>query len=217
MYQKVLTVGYLNWIFRTVDRLYKKVSNEKMVNERRSYFRIEDDVLLRYQAIDKSTALANQIPQQYIDDPSYSLMHEIQKIDQEYSPHLHSIAEHNRDLEIYLKSINKKIYAIAAHFADTIKPVTDQLPNTITLSEGGLSFRSHVEHAHDGYLAIQVSFLSLHQTIVLFCKIINCSPIPGNGYNVAVSFVQLSDYDRQVIAKHIMQVQLARKREELQK
>ena len=187
-----------------------------MINERRSFFRIEDEVLLRYQSIDKSAALANQIPQQYIDDPSYSLMHEIQHIDQEYSRHLHSIAEHNRDIEIYLKSINKKIDAIAAHLADTIKPVTDQLPNSITLSEGGLSFHSHVEHAHDGYLAIQVSFLPLHQTIVLFSKIINCSPIPSNGYNVAVSFVELSDYDRQVIARHIMQVQLARKREELQ-
>lgn len=187
-----------------------------MINERRSFFRIEDDVLLRYQSIDKSAALANQIPQQYVDDPSYSLMHEIQHIDKEYSRHLHAIGEHNRELEIYLKSINKKINAIAAHLAETIKPVTDQLPNTITLSEGGLSFRSHVEHPHDEYLAIQVSFLPLHQTIVLFCKIINCSPVQGEGYHVAVSFVELSDYDRQVIAKHIMQVQLARKREELQ-
>ncbi len=186
-----------------------------MINERRSFFRIEDDVLLRFQSIDKSSALANKIPTQFSDDPSYSLMHEIQLIDQENSRHLHTIAEHNRDLEIYLKSINKKIDAIAAHLAETIAPVTDQLPNTITLSEGGMSFRSDIELPHDEFLAIQVNFLPLHQTVVLFAKIINSSSIEGKGYNVAVSFVELSDYDRQIIAKHIMQVQLAKKREEL--
>lgn len=186
-----------------------------MINERRNYFRIEDDVLFRYQTIDKSAAIANIIPAQFIADPSYSLMREIQAIDSESSKYLHVIAEQNHELEMYLRSISKKIDVIAAHIVEKTSPINDQKSQHISISEGGLSFHSDSKLPHDEFLAIQLSFLPSHQTVVLFAKIINCSSIESGGFSIAVSFVHLSDSDSSIVAKRIMQLQQSRKRLEL--
>jgi PilZ domain len=185
---------------------------EKSFKERRNFFRIEDDVLLRYVPIDQSGALANRVPAQFSEDPCYSLMRELQDIELENNNFLRFISDGNRDLGNYLKSINKKIDLIAATLANSLDPIPDHQSQRISLSEAGLSFCSHCELANDDYVAMQLTLKPTFVTLVLFAKIINCSE-GKNGFNIALSFVHLNDNDRQMLAKHIMQLQLAAKRQ----
>ena len=60
-----------------------KPPSHSIENERRDFFRVEDTALLRLFAIDESSALENKIPASLEQDPSYSLMRELQHIDQE--------------------------------------------------------------------------------------------------------------------------------------
>jgi len=184
-----------------------------MVNERRNFFRIDVDVLISHLCVDQSSALAQRIPAQFQDEPSYSLMREIQTIDQDSHKYLHSIGEHNRELELYLRSISKKIDVISAQIAQTLSPELEQQAQRISLSEGGLSFHCPHALAHDSYLAVQLSLLPAHQNLVLFAKIINCSPASTGGFSVALSFIEPSDGDSQVISRHIMQQQQAQRRQ----
>lgn len=184
-----------------------------LINERRNYFRIDDTVLLRIQPVNETSALANIIPRQFADDPGYSLMHEMQLIDQENHKYLRLIAGQNPDLEAYLKGLNKKIDLIAAKLVESEQHAPDQQKHKISISEGGLSFLSEIEHAHDSYLAVQLTLLPSQHSLILFCKVINCSP-QQSGYTVALSFVNLKDSDRQYIAKHLMQLQLAERRQQ---
>lgn len=200
-------------------------SSQSITNERRNYFRLEDKVLLRYQIIDETTALANIAPKQFRADQANSLMRDLQHIDQESNKYLHSIAEINPDLELYLKALSKKIDTIASSLVDHNSLSSNQLPQVISLSEGGLAFPSPVEHAHDSYLALQLTLLPQQLSLVLFAKVINCSTVnqPRTGedhtrqdnpdnFTIAVSFVHLKESDRQIIAKHIMQLQLSARR-----
>ena len=191
-----------------------KQSSQDMINERRDYFRIDDTVLLRYLPIDKTSALANIVPRRFSENPSYSLVRELQLIEQENSKFLRAIAEENRDLEAYLKSINKKIELIAGKLMEGEDESSDQQKTHITMSEGGLSFHAVNEHADDSYLALQITFLPSHQPIIVFTKVINCTQ-HGNDYIVALSFVNLKDTERHIIAKHIMQIQLAQRRQQM--
>ena len=176
-------------------------------------------MLLRYQAIDESSALANIVPKQFCDDQAHSLIRDLQHIDQESNQYLRSIAESNRDLELYLKLLSKKIDTIAANLVDSIAPAPDQQQKIISLSEGGLAFPSASEHAHDSYLALQLTLLPLHVSLILFAKVINCSANNtttgkqgSDGFSVAVSIIHLKDSDRQIIAKHIIQLQQTERR-----
>ncbi len=189
-------------------------TSHSMINERRSYFRVDDKVLLRYKPVDESCALANIIPTAFKEDPSYSLMRELQSIDQDNAKYLRAIGEHSRDLEAYLKGQNKKLELIAAKIIEHEEQAPDQKKQRISISEGGLSIHTDTELANDGYLAIQITLLPNHHTLVVFAKVINCSNDPKGGYNVALSFTHLKDNDRQLIAKHIMQLQLAQRRKQ---
>ncbi|ARN75845.1 PilZ domain-containing protein [Oceanicoccus sagamiensis] len=189
-------------------------ASQPMINERRNYFRVDDKVLLRYQPVEESCAFANTIPQAFKEDPGYSLMRELQSIEQDNAKFLRAIGEQSRDLEAYLKGQNKKLELIAAKVVEQEEQAPDQRKQHISISEGGLSIHSETELANDGYLAIQLTLLPNHHSLVVFAKVINCSEAHQGGYNVALSFTHLKDSDRQLIAKHIMQLQLARRRQE---
>jgi septal ring factor EnvC (AmiA/AmiB activator) len=184
-----------------------------MINERRSFFRIEDTVLVRYQPVNESAALSNQIPKEFEEDPEFTLMQQLQEIDQQNSQVLRLIAEENRNVDAYLKAINKKIEIITSHLIESGNHASDQEEAQISLSEGGLGFYSDTELAHDSYLAMQLTFLPARTTLVVFAKIIHCSK-ENHQYCIAVSFIHLNDTNRQLIAKHIMQLQLAQRREQ---
>ena len=191
----------------------RKSSSHMLINERRDYFRIEDTVLLRYREINESCALANNVPRQFEDDPAFSLMHELQLIDIENNKYVRALTEQSLELEAYIKNLNKKIDLIAAKLVEREEGAPDKVKVKISISEGGLSFHSNSEVAHDSHLAVQLTFLPSQHALVLFCKVINCTR-DANGFSVALSFVNLKDSDRQYIAKHIMQLQLAQRRQE---
>lgn len=188
--------------------------SQSTINERRNYFRVVDKVLLRYQPVAKNCALANIIPTAFKEDPSYSLMRELQSIDQDNAKFLRAIGEDNRDLEAYLKGQNKKLELIAAKVAEHEEQAPGQKKQQISISEGGLAIHTDTELANDGFLALQITLLPNHHTLVVFAKVINCSEHQQGGYNVALSFTHLKDSDRQLIAKHIMQLQLAERRKQ---
>lgn len=188
-------------------------SPQTLNNERRDFFRVEDKVLLRYQAIDESSALANNIPPQFAEELGYSLLRDLQQLDSENSVHLRALAEQNRDLEQYLKAINSKIDAIAQHLAKSSSTAQEQHNTLISLSEGGLALRTDRELANDSYVALQLTLLPSHISLVLFARVINCSA-QADEFSVALSFVHLKEYDRLVLTKHIMQIQLAERRQQ---
>lgn len=190
------------------------MASQSTTNERRSFFRVDDKVLLRYQPVDESCALANLIPAVFKEDPGYSLMQQLQAIDRNNAVFLRAIGEENRDLEAYLKGQNKKLELIAAKVIEHGGKAPDQKKQRISISEGGLSIQSDTQLANNGYLALQITLLPKHHTLMVFAKVINCSRAKEGGYNIALSFTHLKDNDRQLIAKHIMQLQLAQRRQQ---
>ncbi len=185
---------------------------QSTANERRSFFRVNDQVLLRYQPVDESSALANRIPAAFKTDPGYCLMQELQAIDRNHAVFLRAIAEQNRDLEAYLKGQDKKLELIAAKIIEHEGTAPDQKKQRVSISEGGLSIQSDSPLANNGYLALQITLLPTHHTLMVFAKVINCSAVSAGGYNIALSFIHLKDSDRQQLAKHIMQLQLTQRR-----
>ncbi len=192
-----------------------KAPTEYLDDDRRDYFRIEDDVMLRYLPIDASSAKENLVPEEFQEDLGFSLLRELQHIDQENNQHLRQIAELNRELETYLRNINRKIELVANALAKQANHSQPHDSQKISLSEGGIAFYSNEQHAAGDYLAIQLTLQPSNLTLVLFGQVVQCSPAEiklGYDYSVSVSFIHLKDSDRQLIAKHIMQIQLKQRR-----
>ena len=183
-----------------------------MNNEQRDYFRIKDSVLLRFKPVEKQAALSNSVPTEFSNSPGYALMNELEAIENDGIALLHNIAEHNRDVEAYLKLINKKLDCISSHLIAQHHHNDIQEPVDITISEGGLAFTDKSNYQENSYAAIQLTLQPSKKSIVVFGVVLSCNHIDDEKYSIAVNFVNLKEPVRQQIAKYVLQFQLAEKR-----
>jgi len=184
-----------------------------MAAEKRDYFRIEDKVLLKVAASSEAAAKSGHIPTAFNTDDSLALTAQLRQVDHENQSLLMQLGHQNKDLESYLKSINKKIDMIASQIAQDHQ--SSEKPQTVSISEGGLLFQSQRAFSSGDVIAIQLTLLPSYVTLTLFGEVINCKQL-DTGYSVSSSFLTLTDTNRQILAKHIIQVQLAAKRKQNQ-
>ena len=179
--------------------------------DRRDYFRIKDQVLLKFRQISAEDARSRQIPAAFSNDIGYGLIRELQLLDTEQSQLLRSIAEYNRDVELYLRHINRKLDLIATHLADSLQHQDESAYQPVTLSEGGIAFATHQAIPAGTFLVLQITLQPSHTALVLFSEVIN-SQATRDRFETAARFLPLSEPDRQLLARHIMQVQMAARR-----
>ncbi|MEL0069102.1 MAG: hypothetical protein VW874_12650, partial [Gammaproteobacteria bacterium] len=114
----------------------------KAADERRDYYRINDTVGLRVEPTTQEQIPAMEdFTEQSADE--FRLINHLSRIDLENSTLLHNIQDTNPDIARYLKLINIKIEAIAKQIV--AMGLTDEVkPTDITLSAGGISYRSNI-------------------------------------------------------------------------
>lgn len=191
----------------------EKTTASPPINERREYFRVQDNLQLRYLPVSQEDALSGLTPPPFEQDIGYSLIREIQQLDNEQTGLLRSIADHSREIEQYLRHINRKLDMIAAQIAELTPSEQTATIQTVTLSEGGLDFTASEDLQQGRYLALQITLPPSHTSLVLFGRILSSEAQTGGQFAVAVSFVAMDDADRQILARHIMQVQLNERRQ----
>jgi len=180
--------------------------------DRREYFRVEDRALLRYCAV--STEAVAQIPAEthFADTDLFWLLRELRHIDRENHNVLRNLAEQNRELGLYLRGINRKLELMASAMLSLDPNRTALAPQDISLSEGGLSLLADPKLGIGSTLALELTLLPEQIGIVCYGEVIaNRDEPPAR---TAIRFLQMPDSDRQLIAKHIFQVQIAARRVE---
>ena len=179
--------------------------------ERREYFRVEDRALLRFQIIEAEAA-RNQPAESFFDDGElFWLMRELRTIERENHNLLRAIAEQSRDLAQYLRGINRKIDLLASAVLAR-DPVQGALPQEISLSEGGLSLVVEPRLAVGCTLAFELTLLPEHVGVVGYAEVIANRDEPPQ--RTVLRFLRLPDADRQLIARHIFQVQVMARRQQ---
>ena len=174
---------------------------------RREYYRIEDSVALEILPPDELQGTA--------DEASQGLFHvlaELHQLDFEAQHLLRQLAEGNRTLANYLKVQNKRIdllgQALTLDLLGTIGP-----PRTVVLSEGGVSFNHDQPLPEGGLYRLKLVLMPQALGLLLDARIASCERLENGQYAVAVSFDALSDAQRQLLARHILQKQAAERRQ----
>ncbi len=179
--------------------------------DRREYFRVEDQLILRY-CIVPPEAVGNMPAERHFDNSEmFALLRELRQIDQEHNNVLRALTEQNRDLSAYLKSINRKIDIIANALATLSHGHTDQAPRRVSISEAGIAFAADLNLMPGKYLALELVLLPNHTGLALYGEVLETRNPDGL---TVVSFVRVRESDRQILAKHILQVQIAVKRQQ---
>lgn len=169
--------------------------------DNREFFRIEDQVALNV-SIDDQSEGASSLP---VESPLFDLLGELHLLDYESQHLLRQISDRDRLLAAYLKIVNKRIDLLGRTLATQLNGELGPLQQ-VSISEGGLSFLHHCELPVGAALKLDLVLLPSPLGLRLRGRVIHSQPETG-GWLTGVTFESISDAQRQLLARHIMQKQ----------
>ncbi|RDE24276.1 PilZ domain-containing protein [Motiliproteus coralliicola] len=177
--------------------------------DRRHSFRIEDRARVEFVPL---TPAQEALPLDQILQPSqeFELLVELQQLDQQLQQQLFKLSETNSVLASALGLINRKIEQLALHLGR--RSDTGSQPSPITLSEGGLSLSYSEALPLDSRCALRLLLLPGGYVLQSLARVVYSHPDSDQSYRIGLSFIELPDSQRDLIARHILahQAQLRR-------
>ncbi len=181
--------------------------------ERRDFFRIEDRVILDYAVVSRQTARDTPAERHFRRSSTFHLMRELRGIDFEHHSALHRLAEYDREVEQLWRALNRKIEFVAQALVELDQYRSDSDPQPVSLSEGGIAFTTIEPIPEGSVVALQIQLLPDYMGLTLYGEVVHNqherhAPTP----RTAVNFIELREAQRQILARHIMQVQINERR-----
>ncbi len=179
------------------------------VDDRREYYRIEDTIALDFSLLSGSDAHASD--PLHDNSPLFNLLSDLHLMDFESQHLLRHISERDRTLANYLKVMNKRIDLLGQAMAQSLLRDIGA-PRRVSISEGGISFNHGQAVPVGSHLAIKMVLMPQALGLLLRAKVVH-SQARGNGqFEIGTEFEALTDAQRQLLARHILQKQALERR-----
>lgn len=172
--------------------------------DRREYYRIEDQVALSIVPLERDDEAG--------DSQLFNLLGELSLLDFEAQHLLRQLGERDRLMGSLLRVMNRRIDLIGQAMAQGLQAEFGA-PQTVTLSEGGISFRHDQMLEHDALVGLRMLLTPHGLGLLLDARIAHCQPLPEGGYHIGAEFEALTDAQRQLLARHILQKQAQARRQ----
>ncbi|WP_313086580.1 PilZ domain-containing protein [Pseudomonas sp.] len=174
--------------------------------DRREYYRIEDLIALEILPLEDA-----ETPSRNGTSGLFDLLGELHQLDFEAQLLLRQIAESNRTLANYLKVQNRRIdligQALARGLLREIGPTRE-----VILSEGGVSFVNDRPLEEGSSWALKLVLMPQGLGLLLNARIASCQLQDDGRFAIGTSFEALTDAQRQLLARHILQKQATERR-----
>lgn len=179
-------------------------------DDRREYYRIDDTIALEFTLLSGAEALASD--ELHDSSPLFNLLSDLHLMDFESQHLLRHITERDRTLANYLKVMNKRIDLLGQAVAQSLLRDIGT-PRKVSLSEGGVSFNNPQPVAAGAHLAVKMVLMPQALGLLLRAKVVHCQPLPSQQFEIGAEFEAVSDAQRQLLARHILQRQALERRQ----
>ncbi|MCY1265383.1 pilus assembly protein PilZ [Pseudomonas jessenii] len=176
--------------------------------DRREYYRIEDTIALEIRPLSATEATGQEVLQDA--SPLFNLLSELHLSEFESQHLLRQISERDRNLAAFLKSQNKRIDLLSQVIAITVLGQIGE-PQPVIISEGGIDFQHPSPIAAGALLSVKLVLMPQALGLLLRARVTHCDR-KGDGYDVGTEFEHLTDAQRQLLARHILQKQAQERR-----
>ena len=192
--------------------------NEGDSDDRRRFFRIDDEVNLFYTIVDEQTVLAAS---EVSDDllSSCSLITAMDVLDQEARLIMHRIEKKEPEIAEYLKILDSKIKLLTQEISRQDKDISESSARNANISATGMAFESEKQIKVGELLEIKLLLSSCFAVIAIFGRVVYCKEntqqdTTSMPFQVGVDYINLKDQDREVLIKHVVKRQMQQIREQ---
>ncbi|VVO82754.1 MULTISPECIES: PilZ domain-containing protein [Pseudomonas] len=176
--------------------------------DRREYYRIEDTIALEIRPLSATEATGQEVLQDA--SPLFNLLSELHLSEFESQHLLRQINERDRNIAAFLKAQNKRIDLLSQVIALTVLGQIGE-PQPVIISEGGIDFQHPTPIAAGSRLSVKLVLMPQALGLLLRARVTHCDR-KGDGYDVGTEFEHLTDAQRQLLARHILQKQAQERR-----
>ena len=177
--------------------------------DRREYYRIEDMIALEITPLSAPEAASNEVLQDA--SPLFNLLSELHLSEFESQHLLRQISERDRTLSSYLKTLNKRVDLLSQIVAQTVLGKIGEL-QPVKLSEAGIEFYQPQACPVDSHLSIKLVLMPQALGLLLRARVSQCTAVQG-GYAIDTEFELITDTQRQLLARYILQKQALARRQ----
>lgn len=191
------------------------IDNEK--NERRGFFRIDDDVHLEYEVVnDDEYNNAKQILNE-VHESAFALSANFATLNHDNNYLLNNIRRTAPEVSQYLDLLNQKIDALSQHLLeDCVAPTEDNLVS-VNISASGIAFNTTENLTKNQAMKLRIILLPEKIGIQAYGRIIDSKPDTENkGFIASLDFEHIRNDDTELMIKHNLNKQMLelRKRSE---
>lgn len=181
--------------------------------DRREYYRIEDSIALEINVLDTAQGQETDLLQDA--SPLFNLLSELHLADFESQHLMRQLSEKDRTLAAFLRVQNKRIDLLSAVLAQTLLGEIGK-PRRVILSEGGIEFAHATPIAPGTRLAVKMILMPRALGLLLRARVTHCDPRPEGNHEVGTEFIDMTDAQRQLLARYILQRQQQQRRQALE-
>ncbi|GGM24517.1 PilZ domain-containing protein [Pseudomonas asuensis] len=175
-------------------------------DERREYYRITDSIALEITPI---TGTEQSVTSNA--SPLFDLLSEMHLLEFESQHLLRSFNERDRSIAACVKLLNKRVDLLGQALTwNLIHEIGE--PRPVVLSEGGISFQNPEAFPLGTQISLRMILMPQALGLELNAEVIHCQPAAPDGYEIGTSFVDISDAQRQLLARHIFKKQAHERR-----
>lgn len=180
------------------------------VDDRREYYRIEDMIALDFSPLSEAEALSGD--PLHDNSPLFNLLSDLNLMDIESQHLLRPISERDRTLANYLKVMNKRIELLGQALAQSLLRDIGE-PRRVSISEGGINLSHDQALAEGTCLAMRLVLMPEALGLLVRARVVHCHAGADGRFDIGTEFENLTEAQRQLLARHILQRQAQQRRQ----
>ena len=175
--------------------------------DRRQYFRIRHSLLMSYEKIDVSDKTLPTKDNQTDSSPSMQLLKEINKLELQNQSFISSLQAEQEAVSTYIENLNDKLSSLSHYIINNLDFEYKELFQ-VDLSGGGIRFESETELDVGQQIKMELILLPEYSNILTYGKVVDCHILAEKqSFELAVSFSEIHESDRDAIIKHVFEEQ----------
>lgn len=189
-----------------------------MTDERREYFRIDDEVVLEYRLINEDEVeplverIQARVPDRFTAASSFAAT------SRQMAHLMHKVQSQSPELARCLQAIDQKLNLLAQLFVTEEIDIEEHPTQEVNLSAGGIAFRSQQEIATGRLLEMRIVLFPSLIGVLNISRVIHCERVnDGNRqfpWQIAATYEHLRESDRELLVRHVMNKETRRLRSE---
>lgn len=178
-------------------------------NERRDFFRIDDDIYLDIKVISEEEYKLAPETLNNLQNSSFSLSADFATLNNNIHPILNNIRQLNPDVAEYLEALNTKIDNLSQTILCNSGEFDESKIINANISASGIQYKTAQNLKIHDKVKLELVLLPEKIGLLIFGKVVNIKDTTDNENNTCIEFEYLRPEDQELMIKHNLNKQMS--------